>query len=196
MKLKRINTLLLILIVLVNGYVIVGPFLPRLVYWWQDRGAYAHSTRAHLQQQIQPVAQKHTPFPSDNRLIVPAMHLDMPIIEGPNEYSLMKGPWRLPQTSTPDKGGNTVIAGHRFTYNNPQGTFYFLDKVHVGDTFAIYWQSKEYLYQVASSQVVPPTQISIEAPTSAPEVTLFTCTPIWWPKNRLVIVGSLEKIYE
>lgn len=193
MKLARVNTALLILILVVNGYIVIMPILPRLIYHWQDLGS--HGRRAELQRHITPII-GHDPFPSDNRIVIPNMHLDQPIIEGTNESALLKGPWRLPQTSMPDKGGNTVIAGHRFTYTNPRGTFYFLDRLHNGDDIAVYWHGKEYLYQVTTNEVVPPTQTSIENPTDKPRLTLFSCTPLWWPKNRLVVVANLEKIYE
>ncbi len=195
MKLARVNTLLLVLIVLINGYVVLLPFAPQLAFWWQSRPS--RNVQMHLRQKITPpITTKHVPLPVDNRLIIPSMQLDQPIIEGLSEASLMKGPWRLPNTSTPDKGGNTVIAGHRFTYSNPHGTFYFLDKLHVDDTFGIYWHGTAYVYRVKTSEVVPPTQTSIEDATTQPQVTLFSCTPLWWPKNRLVVVGVLERTYE
>jgi len=193
MKLARVNTGLLCAIIAINLYVIVTPFVPRFTFWWQNRGQ--HGRTAVLQQKIQP-SHIVLNIPSDNRLVVPSMSLDQPIIEGPTMASLMKGPWHIPGTSTPDKGSNTVIAGHRFTYTNPRGTFYFLDKVKVGDDFAVYWQHKAYTYKVVSTSQVPPTQISIQNPRATPEVTLFSCTPLWWPKDRLVIVGTLENTYE
>lgn len=193
MKLARVNTLLVVLIVLLNAYIIALPFAPQVIFWWQNRGP--HGTQSQLAQQITPQRIK-LDIPKDNRLVVPSMGLDQPIIEGNNEGALMKGPWHRPNSSTPDKGGNMVIAGHRFTYANPRGTFYFLDKVKVGDNFVIYWNDKAYAYRVTVSEVVPPTQTSIEDPTAASQVTLFSCTPLWWPKDRLVVIGTLERTYE
>lgn len=193
MRLARVNTILVVLIVAVNLYIIAMPFAPQLMFWWQNRGTHGLSDQ--LQQEINP---SNTSFdmPDDNRLVVPSMGLNQPIIEGKTEHSLMKGPWRLPKSSSPGEGGNTVIAGHRFTYTNPRGSFYFLDKVKVGDRFAVFWDHKAYLYKVVTTQVVPPTQVSIEDQTNTAQVTLFTCTPLWWPKDRLVVVGTLEQIYE
>ena len=53
------------------------------------------------------------------------------------------------------------------------------------------WEDKEYDYKVTSIREVPPTAIEIEAPTDANIVTLYTCTPLWSAKNRLVVVAEL-----
>jgi sortase A len=103
--------------------------------------------------------------------------------------SLRLGVWHLPYTSTPDKGGNTVLVGHRFTYAGP-AVFYHLDKVQVGDDVTMQWQNKTYTYTVTEVKVVPPTETSVEANTKDPQLTIYTCTPLWTAKNRLVIVAK------
>lgn len=190
MRLARVNSVLLAAIIIVNGYLLVMPFVPNLVYWWQDRWHAPVSTRA-LAQKVASKPSPSNPLPADNELIVPAMHLDDRIIEGKDLSALKYGPWRRPNASTPDKGGNTVIVGHRFTYTNPRGTFYELDKVHVGNQIAVIWQGKKYTYQVSSIKEVAPDSVGIEAPTANPQLTLYTCTPLWLPKDRLVVVANL-----
>jgi sortase A len=123
------------------------------------------------------------------------MLLDQQILEGPisQTYNILdKGVWRWPKGSTPDKGGNTVLIGHRFTYTNPRGVFYFLNKVNLGDTLGIFWNNHLYTYKVSSVDVVPPTDTTIEDPTTQAQVTIFTCTPLFLPKDRLVVVAQLE----
>ena len=105
---------------------------------------------------------------------------------------LARGIWRWPAGSTPDKGGNTVLVGHRFTYTNPKGVFYALNDVSVGDTIGVVWQGKAYVYVVSATEVVPPSDVRILDPTTIPTLTLYTCTPIWWPKDRLVVIAHLE----
>jgi sortase A len=185
-KLSRVNTLLLVAILLVNVYVIATPFVPGVLFWLV-RGHSATSQR--LSQDIRSGSQ---PSAQENRLVVPSMQLDQVINEGKDLGAARSGPWRLPYTSTPDRGGNTVIIGHRFTYTNPRGVFYHLDKVHVGDEIGVYWRAKKYLYKVTQASVVPPTTVSVEAPTKNAQLTLYTCTPLWWPKDRLVITAQLE----
>lgn len=103
------------------------------------------------------------------------------------------GSWHIPGTSSPDKGGNTVIAGHRYTYSG-SGIFYHLDKVRVGDPIYIYWQHKRYSYTVKSIHVVAPTDVAIEAPTKRAQLTLYTCTPMWTFSHRLVVVAVLTGV--
>ncbi len=187
-KLSRINTLLLVLIIVINTYIIVAPFVPNAWFWWQSH----HSQQAtHLSQNIH---QKSPPKSQPNSVTIPSMLLDQPILESADTYAVLnKGVWRWPDGNTPDRGGNTILIGHRFTYTNPRGVFYFLDKVKVGNEIGVTWQSKKYLYKVSSVKVVPPTDISILNPTDQPTLTLYTCAPLWWPKDRLVITAHLEE---
>lgn len=190
--LPRINTGLLSLIILINGYIIAAPLVPTLSYWWSE---HFNHTSQKLEKQL--TAPSHsTPgdsVPKENRLIVPSMQLDAEIFEGPSATTLRKGLWHRPASSTPDKGGNTVIAGHRFTYTDPQGVLYYLNKVAVGDTIGLYWNGVKYVYTVTEVRVVPPTEVSVEAPTSDNRLTLYTCTPLWSPHDRLVVIAEEQE---
>ncbi|MGF7229128.1 MAG: sortase [Candidatus Saccharibacteria bacterium] len=190
MKLARVNTGLVVFIVLINAYVVVMPFLPALFFHVQK-----HSKHAVQLAQTVKDAPKPNSIPADaHSLIVPSMVLQADINEGPTIRTLRQGLWRIPTTSTPERGGNTVIAAHRFTYTNPRGMFYHLDQVHIGDPISILWKGKKYNYTVSQTKEVAPTALDIQAPTSTPELTLFTCTPLWNPKDRLVVVAQLESI--
>lgn len=194
-RLSQVNSFLLGLIILLNAYVILAPFAPEGWYWWQQHHG-SESTRLALQLQ----KPSHTP-PSlthkvlANTVIIPSMLLDQPVLEGKNMYAVLaQGIWRWPAGSTPDKGGNTVLVGHRFTYTNPKGVFYFLNKVQIGDKIGLLWADKTYVYSVVRTETVSPREVSILSPTARPTVTLYTCTPLWAPKNRLVVIAELESI--
>jgi sortase A len=129
---------------------------------------------------------------TQNLLIIPKIGVKIPIVEGKDESVLNKGAWRMPETSTPDKGSNTVITGHRWLFRPPsEKTFYLLDKLVIGDTFKIFWEGVEYNYQVASSIIVLPTDLYVLEPTSNSVVTLITCHPLFSTKKRLVVQGEL-----
>ncbi len=191
-KLARVNTLLLAAIVLINGYIILLPLVPKVSFWVQQRKG--HQVQQMTAQITHKLSSKPDARPQENRLVVPSMLFDQVINEGPTMKTLRKGLWRRPKSSTPDKGSNTVIVGHRLTYSNPRGTLYNLDKVHTGDSIAVWWQQKRYLYTVTKTKVVGPDEISVEDPTKDPILTIYTCTPLWLPKNRLVVVAKLESI--
>jgi sortase A len=104
---------------------------------------------------------------------------------------LNRGAWRLPDSSTPDIGGNTVITGHRFKYLPPNNlTFYLLDKLAVGDKIDIKWKGKILKYEVYLTKVVPAEDTTVIAPTDEPILTVFTCDPIFSTKNRLVVLAK------
>src|SRR3989344_1222211 len=49
-------------------------------------------------------------IPEGRVLVIPKIGVRIPIIEGTDEEALSRGAWRMPTTSTPDKGSNTVIS--------------------------------------------------------------------------------------
>lgn len=188
------------MVIVTNLYIISVPFIPQLLFQIDK----ASGRQAELESLIRngqanpatngsPAATAPDATPRGNRVIIPAMTLDQPIVEGSNMYrALDQGIWRWPDGSTPDKGSNTVLVGHRFTYTQPKGVFYFLDKLKTGDSVGLVWNGKTYVYRVTGTKVVKPTQVSILDPTTKPTLTMYTCTPLWLPKDRLVITAELE----
>jgi len=192
---RRLNNWLLVLIILINGYIIAAPLWPQVSYWWQDH----HSQRRAQLNQL--ITRTHTAGPTakhrPNSLVIPAMLLDQPTLEGPERdwFDLLKaGIWRWPASSTPDKGGNTVFLAHRFSYTGPHGAFYYLNKLRPGDDIGVIWNGRTYHYTVTSSREVAASDTAIEANTSDAQLTLFTCTPLWHPVNRLVVVAKLQGV--
>ena len=191
---QRINNMLLVAVIVTSLYVVAVPFLPQLLFAASSHGAKQQQLQQAIHNPAAPkdAAQQNTS--QENRLMVPAMLLDQPIVEGDNMYrALDKGVWRWPGGSTPDKGGNTVLLGHRFTYTQPKGVFYFLNKVTIGDSIGIAWNGRMYRYKVTEVKVVPPSHTEILAATDKPTLTMYTCTPLWLPKDRLVVRAELEQ---
>jgi sortase A len=187
MNYSRANNILLGLIIAICLYIIAAPLLPAVSFWWQDRGG---TKQAVLTQKV-----RASPKSQPNQLIIPSRLLDEKIIEGPVSQTyanLRKGVWRWPTGSTPDKGSNTIFIGHRFTYTQPRGVFYYLDKVKLGQTIGVIWNQRTYRYTVTNIQEVLPTKTSILDQTKDSRLTIFTCTPLWLPKHRLVVTASLQ----
>jgi sortase A len=126
-----------------------------------------------------------------NVLLIPKIGVDGLVYESEDPVVLNYGIWRRPQTSTPDRGGNTVFVAHRYLYTTGINTFYHLPKMEVGDQFFVYWQQKQYTYEVFTVDTVLPTEIEIEENTEEPIVTLYTCTPLWTSEYRLVVRARL-----
>lgn len=183
------NHFLMIAVVLLAGYIMGMPFFPQAQAFTQH---YTDSTRGYhyesrLAASASVVSSRLLNPPRTNTLVIPSAGIDAPILEGDSASVLNDGLWRRPHTSTPDKGGNTVITGHRFMYTSGPKTFYNLDQVEVGQKILLFWNGKEYDYEVYEKKVVEPQDTSIEQATSSDIITLYTCHPLWTSKQRLVV---------
>lgn len=186
-KLHIINKLLLAIIILCCGYILVVPLIPQVDYAIRS---IAKPIRVSV---TQPDSLKRIDR-SHNHLIIPSLQLDQPVLEGADPATTLdRGLWLRPNTSTPDKGSNTVIAGHRFTYTD-RPAFYFLDKLKSGDDIFLVYNKKLYHYVSGEAHVVAPTAVEIEDPSSKNRLTLYTCTPLWTATDRLVYVGELKGV--
>lgn len=188
-RLAYVNYIVLAIILVINAYTVSIPFLPSL-FDRPDAPTVAN-TRTFTKKAI---AKATAPSSQTNRLIIPGIQLDQEIFGGTDTYTgLDKGVWRWSGGSSPDKGSNTVLLGHRFTYTKPQGVFYFLDRLQLNDTISVVWSNRTYRYRITETKVVPPSATEILAPTTKPTLTMYTCTPLWNPVNRLVIIAVLEQ---
>ena len=133
------------------------------------------------------------PLPGGNRLVIPRIGVNVPILEGANENVLDRGGvWHIPQTSSPDQIGNVVLSGHRWKYLPPSSlTLYLLDKVQDGDPILLTWQGKLYTYKVRGREIVTPDRTDILDTTTKPQLTIFTCTPLYSTSHRLVLYADL-----
>jgi sortase A len=191
--LKKINLLLSFTLFFLAIYILLSPYFPYISLFLSQnmdmtKGFKYQSSLAKKQGVNESDLQ---PIPEENTLVIPKINVDGKIYESESSKILEKGIWHRPKTSTPDKGGNTVIVAHRFLYTSGQSTFYHLDKLKEGDIFTIFWNQEEYNYKVYEVEIVPPNAIEIEENTEEPIVTLYTCTPLWTSTDRLVVKAKL-----
>ena len=181
--LRQFNNVLTVVILFGTLYVAGAPFIPAF-NWWAK-----HSAPIISKPVITKAPAASAPVPDDDTLVIPGMELTETLHEGPNAGQLKFGVWHLPSTGNPLDGGNMVLAGHRFTYQGA-AVFYNLDKIKLGDDMTLYWHHKRYDYTVRQVIVVAPTDVAVQAPTDKPQLTVFTCTPLWTSKQRLVLIGT------
>lgn len=172
-----VNCLLLIVIVVCNAVVLWGLFGPRVTLQVQQVVA--------KEPEITKSVAKH---PDGNRLVIPKLFIDVPIIEGSDESALVKGPWHIPNTGNPETGGNTVIAGHRFTYQG-ESVFYNFDKLAVGDEIGASWNGKAYNYKIVDIRNVQPNDMGVNSQAGPNRLTLYTCAPLWSTAQRLIVTA-------
>lgn len=130
------------------------------------------------------------PIPQQNTIVIPAIGVNSVIHESNNPDVLDFGVWRKPNSSTPNNGGNTVFVAHRFMYDSSI-SFSLLPDLEKGDLIIIYWEGKEYNYIVESEFEVPASQVEVEQSSNNSMITLYTCTPLWNPINRYVVIAKL-----
>lgn len=191
-SLRKINTGLSLIVLLLSLYIIFMPFLPMIFSRVKD----ITTAPPPLVQQNTTLAANPTSqevIPIDNTLLIPSIRMQEIIHDGPSSATLSKGVWRRPHSSTPNAGSNTVLVGHRFTYTQPQGVFYSLDKIAPGDDIYVYWQQVKHHYRVQEVFVVKPTSVEVEAASDENLLTLYTCTPLWSGRDRLVIRAILAE---
>ena len=90
-----------------------------------------------------------------DRLFLPQINVDVAIGEGGDKSQLDAGAWqRNVDLGNPEKGGNFVLSGRRFTLDaTPQWTrsdspFYNLGKLKTGDELTVDYKGKRYIYKV------------------------------------------------
>lgn len=180
----------LIIVLVVGLYLVLMPILPQIFYYFRQIGGYEVYDR-HLTDTSFTLSDASTDEKPGNWVIIPKIGVETPIIEGETEDALDEGAWHRPDTGSPDRGGNTVITGHRFKYLPPNNlTFYHLDKLEKGDQIIVSWEGIEYYYVTSEVFVVEPDRVDIEADTAQPRLTLYTCTPLWTAEKRLVVVAE------
>ncbi len=133
----------------------------------------------------------------NTKISINSIEVEGDIYEGLESTTMNKGFWHFPTSNLPGQKGNIVIIGHRYAKLPPnKDTFFNLDKVKVGDRIEVKQSDTVYTYIVTDSRVVEKNDISVLQDYSDYRITLITCSPLWTSKQRLVIVGKLDKLYK
>lgn len=171
---------------------------------------------AEKQNLITPEQAKAPPAPTQvidgyipDRIIIPAIHLDAPILS--STYTSLElrdqwfEQWKVPdefaagwQTNTAPLGmiGNTVIGGHHNEYGK---VFGHLIDLEIGDIIYVFSGKITFEYKIVDKQILQERDVSLDirkanakwiSPTGDERLTLVTC----WPKrsntHRLIIVAE------
>lgn len=162
------------------------------------------------QHHAQEVFEKWSVHPSDNRIVLPRIGKNVPLVTVPThrnwqqlekniQSGLQDGVVVHPVSHAPGNNGNFFLTGHSSYYPWDAGrykdVFALLHEVEEGDIAEVYWEGKKYIYELSQQRVVPPTETSIlNQPTDEKMVTLMTCTPVGTNKNRLIWTGELLSV--
>jgi sortase A len=105
------------------------------------------------------------------RLLIPRLELMAMVREGADESTLRRAVGHIPGTALPGRIGNVGLAGHRDTF------FRALAKIRNDDVIDLETQQGTYRYQVVSTKIVGPRDLSVLAASGGETLTLVTCFP-------------------
>lgn len=133
--------------------------------------------------------QRATPSSSAaTRIVIPAIDVDAPVIEGDGWEELKQGAGHHPGSAQPGEPGNVVLSGHNDIFGQ---IFQRLEDLAPGDEIILYAGDRPYRYEVVDKRVVAPTEVEVMDPTSEPTLTLITCYPYLIDTHRIVVFARL-----
>jgi sortase A len=121
-------------------------------------------------------------------LRIPAIHLEVPVLQGTDDFVLNRGTGHIEGTPEPGHNGNVGIAGHR------DGFFRGLKDVHEGDAIELITPTESRAYVVDEILVVNPEDVSVLRPRSKASLTLVTCYPFYFvgsAPQRFIVHASV-----
>lgn len=137
----------------------------------------------------------------DLRLIIPKLEVDVAVLNGVDEDTLLKGVGLYDYAQLPgEEGANTSLAGHRnwvrdgkITLDQP---FSHLDTLEEGDLLYLRDSEHIYRYEWEAQTVVESDDWSPIYRTDHAVLTLTTCTPVGISDHRLIVRARLAETLE
>jgi sortase A len=126
-----------------------------------------------------------TPASEPIKILIPSVNIDLPVVES----QIVNGYWTISDTKAshgegsgyPGQKGNIVIFAH--AKNDMFGP---LKKIKTGANIYLLSNNRWYKYQVQSSELVSPTELSSVQETTDETLTLFTCSGFLDAKRLIV----------
>ena len=125
------------------------------------------------------------------RIVIPSIHVSLPIYHGTDSRTLTEGVGHLFGTSLPIGGPSThaVLTGH--TGLSTATMFDNLTQVKKGDAFYVSSLGQTLKYEITDITVVKPDETdSLRKVPGRDLVTLITCTPYGVNSHRLLVTGE------
>jgi len=145
--------------------------------------------------------------PPDNRLIIPKIGRNIPMVEVSDaalrredwktfekdvQHALRFGAVRYPGTAEPGQVGNIFITGHSSYYpwdfGNYKDVFALLHTLDIDDEYSIYYEGDLHHYRIREKYEVSPKDVSVlEQPDDRFSSMLMTCSPVGTTLKRLIV---------
>ncbi len=191
----RFITVFLLFFALIYG-ALNYPALSNNISHYQEKGK--HVVDLHNKNIFTEEEAKIIPKSSDDHLVVPVLHIDVPIVWESKENQILDrlkdGVVRFPNTALPGEIGNIFIVGHSSNWWWDQAKynsiFAALSRLQKNDEILIYYKKQQYIYKVSGSKVVLPNQIDVLKSDDSSILSLMTCTPVGTSWKRLVVTAN------
>jgi LPXTG-site transpeptidase (sortase) family protein len=146
-----------------------------------------------------PIITDGTIIGPEAKIIIPKINLEAGVVDGVNDNSetslwdaLEKGVVIYPFTPRPGERGNSVLFGHSsnniFNHGVAKFVFVRLHQLEIGDTYAVNYGGKQYVYKIFNRIVVHKDQVEYLYDTPRPVMsTLITCDPPGTGYYRLIL---------
>lgn len=148
--------------------------------------------------------------PPDNRLIIPKLNLNVPIVIPPTDAliaedwkkleeeiqaGLQDGVVHYPGTARPGQAGNFFVTGHSSYFPWAPGAyksvFARLHELNVGDEYWVFYNGDKHRYVIQEEKEIKPSDVTVlDQPVGKRIGTLMTCTPVGTTLRRLILVSQ------
>ena len=181
------------ILLLMGGVALIGyPFATNV---WQDR-IQGRLRKQLASPQLEQAYRDRRIGTGDSltRLKIPALGVDVVVVEGTTPSALRAGAGHYANTALPCDTGNVAIAGHRTTFGKP---FVDLDRLKSGDVIELETPVGGCAYEVSKPPyIVNPRDLSPLDPTTDRWLTLTTCHPKGSAAQRLIVRATWTKDLE
>lgn len=119
--------------------------------------------------------------PSENRLIIPSLNLNIPYFADDTALASGNALWRNTNLGSPADGGNFVLAAQHLSVQPTPGAtikqspFYNLQKLKEDDKILVDFNGKRYGYSITKHFEKGTPLDTLDAKTTQPTMTLYTC---------------------
>jgi len=147
---------------------------------------------AHLRDLVSAITPLPMPTPGPEqaiRILIPAIGVDAPVVEGDDWEPLKQGAGHHVGSANPGESGNCVISAHNDIFGE---IFRGLPDIDLGDEVFVHTASQVYRYIVTQKRIIEPTEVSVMYPASSPVLTLISCYPYGIDTHRVVVIGELQ----
>lgn len=121
---------------------------------------------------------------------IPAIDVDLVVVEGAGPEELKKGPGRHEDSALPGEGGVITVSGHRFTYGAP---FRKIHRLRIGDPIWLTTGSGEFLYTVGSIRSAGPSETAGPQKGETESLVLTTSDASPTGDKKLVVTATFKE---